>query len=75
MIEDRQARAKIARSIGTALDDLVQERMRGLVEEPDITSRKVALGSVSRIALTASALAAIACGSSPKQSHLMEARA
>ncbi|NBB62048.1 hypothetical protein GVN18_22515 [Pseudomonas sp. ODNR1LW] len=39
MIEDRQARAKIARSIGTALDDLVQERMRGLVEEPDITSR------------------------------------
>lgn len=39
MIEDRQARAIIAKKIGQALDDLVRERMTGLVEEPDITSR------------------------------------
>ncbi|MFJ6024262.1 hypothetical protein ACIQC9_06665 [Brevundimonas sp. NPDC092305] len=39
MIEDLQARAQVSRSIAKALDDLVRERMKGLVEEPDITSR------------------------------------
>jgi hypothetical protein len=39
MIEDGQARAEIAKKIGRTLDDLVRERMTGLVEEPDITSR------------------------------------
>lgn len=39
MIDDRQARAEIAKEIGDALDELVRERMTGLVEEPDITSR------------------------------------
>ncbi len=39
MIEDREARAEIAAKIGGALDELVRERMTGLVEEPDITSR------------------------------------
>lgn len=39
MIRDRQARAEIAKKIGKAVDDLVRDRMAGLVEEPDITSR------------------------------------
>lgn len=39
MIDDRQTRAKIASKLGRALDDLVRERMTGLVGEPDITSR------------------------------------
>ena len=39
MISNAADRAKIASAIGPALDDLVRERMRGLVGEPDITSR------------------------------------
>lgn len=39
MIDDRQARATISSEVGEALNDLVRERMTGLVEEPDITSR------------------------------------
>ncbi|MBN9308490.1 hypothetical protein [Devosia sp.] len=39
MIQDSQSRGEIAKAIATSLDELVQERMRGLVEEPDITSR------------------------------------
>lgn len=39
MIGDPEARAEIARKIAAALDELVGERMTGLVEEPDITSR------------------------------------
>jgi hypothetical protein len=39
LISDVEARSEIARAFGSALDDLVHERMKGLVEEPDITSR------------------------------------
>lgn len=39
LIEDAEARGAIARAIGDALDDLVHNRMKGLIEEPDITSR------------------------------------
>ena len=39
MIDDTEARMAIARALGRALDDLVGDRMKGLVEEPDITSR------------------------------------
>lgn len=39
MISNAADRAKIASAIGPALDDLVRERMKGLVGEPDITSR------------------------------------
>lgn len=39
MIRDIEARKKISHAIGSSLDDLVRERMTGLVEEPDITSR------------------------------------
>jgi len=39
VISDSEARAEIARAIGQSLDQLVRERMKGLVEEPDITSR------------------------------------
>lgn len=39
MINDVQARKKISDAIGSSLDDLVRDRMTGLVEEPDITSR------------------------------------
>lgn len=39
MIENPEARAEIAQAFGNALDELVRDRMNGLVEEPDITSR------------------------------------
>lgn len=39
MIKDIETRKKISHAIGSALDDLVRERMTGLFEEPDITSR------------------------------------
>ncbi|MFN3252324.1 hypothetical protein [Roseibium album] len=39
MIQDKEARRVIANALGNALNDLVRDRMRGLVEEPDITSR------------------------------------
>lgn len=39
MISNAIDRAKIASAIGPALDDLVRERMKGLIGEPDITSR------------------------------------
>lgn len=39
MIDDKEARKEIVANIGEALNDLVQERMKGLVGEPDITSR------------------------------------
>lgn len=39
MIANSQARSEIANAIGRSLDDLVRERMTGLIEEPDITSR------------------------------------
>jgi hypothetical protein len=39
LIENPEARAEIARAFGNALDELVRDRMNGLVEEPDITSR------------------------------------
>lgn len=39
MIDNFAARREIARTLGSALDDLVRDRMEGLVEEPDITSR------------------------------------
>lgn len=39
MIDNIEARRDIARTFGSALDDLVRDRMEGLVEEPDITSR------------------------------------
>jgi hypothetical protein len=39
MIDDAEARSEIARAFGHALDDLVRDRMKGVVEEPDITSR------------------------------------
>jgi len=39
VINDIEARKKISEAIGNSLDDLVRERMTGLVEEPDITSR------------------------------------
>lgn len=39
MIENKAARRIIAEAFGEALDDLVRDRMDGLVEEPDITSR------------------------------------
>lgn len=39
MIQNREARNEIAEALGSSIDQLVQERMKGLVEEPDITSR------------------------------------
>jgi hypothetical protein len=39
VIDDVQARKQISDAIGSSLDDLVRDRMTGLVEEPDITSR------------------------------------
>lgn len=39
VIIDPQVRAEIAEAIGQSLNELVRERMTGLVEEPDITSR------------------------------------
>jgi hypothetical protein len=39
LINDILARTEIARELGHALNDLVRDRMKGLVEEPDITSR------------------------------------
>ena len=39
MIKDLEARKIISDAIGRALDELVRDRMTGLVEEPDITSR------------------------------------
>lgn len=39
MIKDLEARKKISDAIGSALDELVRDKMTGLVEEPDITSR------------------------------------
>lgn len=39
MIRDIEARKKISSAIGSSLDDLVRERLTGLFEEPDITSR------------------------------------
>lgn len=39
LIQDKEARRVIANALGNALNDLVRDRMRGLVEEPDITSR------------------------------------
>jgi hypothetical protein len=39
MINDIRARRSIAEKIGSSLNDLVRDRMTGLVEEPDITSR------------------------------------
>lgn len=39
MISNAADRAKIASAIGPALDELVRERMKGLIGEPDITSR------------------------------------
>ncbi len=39
MIKDVETRSKIAQALGHALDDLVRDRFKGLVEEPDITSR------------------------------------
>ncbi|MFL5297730.1 MAG: hypothetical protein ACJ798_15240 [Phenylobacterium sp.] len=39
VISNLEARAEIATAIGQSLDELVRERMAGLVEEPDITSR------------------------------------
>lgn len=34
-----EVRGEISRAFGRALDDLVRDRMKGLTEEPDITSR------------------------------------
>jgi hypothetical protein len=39
LIDDVETRSKIAGAIGQSLDELVRERMSGLVGEPDITSR------------------------------------
>ncbi len=39
MIDDERTRQLIAKSFASSLDALVQDRMTGLVEEPDITSR------------------------------------
>lgn len=39
MIENAQSRREIARKLAGEADDLVRERMKGLTEEPDITSR------------------------------------
>jgi hypothetical protein len=39
MIENSNTRAVIAEAIGSAVDGLVRDRMEGLVEEPDVTSR------------------------------------
>lgn len=39
MISDYSKRLTISKAIGEALDELVRERYKGLVEEPDITSR------------------------------------
>ncbi|MDR6668869.1 hypothetical protein [Rhizobium sp. 1399] len=39
MINSIEARRAIAQTIGKSLDELVRDRMTGLVEEPDITSR------------------------------------
>jgi hypothetical protein len=39
MIDDDWTRQLVAKSISSSLDGLVQDRMTGLVEEPDITSR------------------------------------
>lgn len=39
MIHEVKIRGEIARKLGQALDDLVRDRMKGLPEEPDITSR------------------------------------
>lgn len=39
MINDVQARKIISDAISNSLDELVRDRMTGLVEEPDITSR------------------------------------
>jgi hypothetical protein len=39
VIDDPEARREIAHSFGGALDELVRDRMNGMVEEPDITSR------------------------------------
>ncbi len=39
MIDDAWTRRQIAKSISGSLDTLVKDRMTGLVEEPDITSR------------------------------------
>jgi hypothetical protein len=38
MIDDIEARIEISNAFGSWLNDLVKERMKGLVEEPDITS-------------------------------------
>ena len=39
MIKDLEARKKISDAISSSLDELVRDRMAGLIEEPDITSR------------------------------------
>jgi hypothetical protein len=39
VIDDIDARDKISKVIASSLDELVIERMQGLIEEPDITSR------------------------------------
>jgi hypothetical protein len=39
VIKDLKARKKISEAIGNSLDDLVRDRMTGLIDEPDITSR------------------------------------
>jgi hypothetical protein len=39
MITNAAQRSAVARALGAEIDDLVRERLRGLVEEPDITSR------------------------------------
>lgn len=39
MIDDKETRAEISGALGKAVDDLVRDHMKGLVEEPDISSR------------------------------------
>ncbi|MDX8519002.1 hypothetical protein [Mesorhizobium dulcispinae] len=39
MIDDLEVRGEISQAFGRALDELVRDRMKGLTEEPDITSR------------------------------------
>ncbi|MBA1348388.1 hypothetical protein [Rhizobium sp. WYCCWR 11146] len=39
LINDDEVRSEFARVFDHALDDLVRDRMGGLIEEPDITSR------------------------------------
>lgn len=39
MIESVEIRSEVANAFAKAIDELVEERMAGLVEEPDITSR------------------------------------